>query len=171
MSLILDIKEISQSRWDWEIKPREANLTHFNQNQFIYSDLSKPCSREKYRPSEQAIVWGHLSYRIHFIPLPTNGGQRPAKVSMESPYRHLLHSLGIETQMFSVLVSSLRLRHFQYWSQSCHWYSQLFSLGLFIETQTFSVSVLSLRLRHFQSRSRSRWSKYGLANPCLTYMT
>ena len=63
-------------------------------------------------------------------------------------------SLVIETRTFSVLVSvsSLRLTSFQ--SRSCHWDSDLFSLGLVIETQKFSVSVSSLRLRHFQSRSR-----------------
>ena len=76
---------------------------------------------------------------------------------MESRYRHFLPSLVFETQIFpvSVSVSLLRLSIFS------------LGLGLVIETQTFSVSVSVslLRLRHFQSRSRSRWSKSGLAHP------
>ena len=44
-----------------------------------------------------------------------------------------LFSLGlglvIEAQTFSVSVSSLRLRPFQSWSQSCHWDSDIFGLG------------------------------------------
>ena len=63
---------------------------------------------------------------------------------MESWYRHLLSSLVIETQIFSVSHSSSTLR--------------FFSLSLIIETQTFSVPVLisSLRLTSFQSWYRSR---------------
>ena len=57
----------------------------------------------------------------------------------------------IETQTFSVLVSSLRLTSFQ--SRFRDWDSDIFSLSLglviVIETQTISVSVSSLRLRHF----------------------
>ena len=81
---------------------------------------------------------------------------------------HFSLGLVIETQTFSVLVSSLRLILFQSRSRSRHWDQDLSSLGLglVIETQTFLVSVSSLRLRHFQSRSRSRWSKSGLADPC-----
>ena len=70
----------------------------------------------------------------------------------------LVLGLVIDTKIFSVSVSSLRLRHIQSRSRSRHCDSDLFSLGLVIETQTFSVSVASLRLRPFQSRSRSSQS-------------
>ena len=94
---------------------------------------------------------------------------------MESRYRHLLPSLIIGTQIFSVSVSisSLRLiffsfglgievRHLQ--SRSCHWDSDLFSLSLVIETHIFSVSVsfLSSKLRHFQPRSQSQFNDQNL---------
>jgi len=64
-----------------------------------------------------------------------------------------IFSLGlvIETQTFSVSVSSLRLRPFQSRSRSRHWDSDLFSLGLVIETQKYSVSVLMIQIS-------SRWS-------------
>ena len=74
------------------------------------------------------------------FPSPLMGSQITARVSIESQYWHILPSLVSETQIFSVLVSSLRLR--------------FFSLGLVIETHTFAVSVSSLRLTSFQSRSR-----------------
>ena len=57
-----------------------------------------------------------------------------------------------------VLVSSLKLKHFQSLCRSCHWDSDIFSVrpGFIIDSQTFSVlvSVLSMRLRLFQSQSR-----------------
>ena len=59
-----------------------------------------------------------------------------------------ISSLGlvIETHIFSVSVSSLRLRHFQSRSWSHPWDSDLLSLGLVIETETFSFSVSMIQI-------------------------
>ena len=63
----------------------------------------------------------------------------------------------INVSVVSISVLTLRLRPFQSLSRSCHWDSDLFSLGLslVIETHTFLVSVSSLRLRPFQYWSQS----------------
>ena len=105
-----------------------------------------PVDEKNSIPTNLAVVRGPVSYRIHFLTCrsfssPLRGNQRSVRVLMESWYRHLLPSLVIETQIFSVLVlvSSLRLR--------------FISLGLIIDSQTFSVLVSSLRLRYFQSWS------------------
>ena len=182
MSLGLDIHKISKSCWF--IRQRKANkrnltkLDKFNQNQFInytkyvfYSikwckDLSPPHlwgvryqQESRYRhlwPSlvSETKIFSVLvsSLRLRFFSLGLIIEAHTFAVSVswlrltsfQSPYRSRHWDLD-----FSVLVSLLRLGHFQ--SRSCHWDSELFSLGLVIETQTFSVSVSMIQIW-------SRWS-------------
>ena len=136
------IESLSQEKQN---KRNLIQLDKFYQNQFIFPTWNcwvSPVGEKKSRPTNLAIVIGPVSYRIHFMALPTNGRSRG---QWESRW-----SLGID---IFCLVSSLRFRLFQSWSWSRYQDSDIFGLGLVIETQTFSVSVSSLRLRNFQSQS------------------
>ena len=92
-------------------------------------------------PTNLQVSMSFVSTSKKFLSLDELHSQFPWNISVSISLSMDIFSLVIDTQIFSVLVSSLRLRHFHFcprsrhWdtsfqSQSCHWDLDIFSLGL-----------------------------------------
>ena len=145
MSLGLNIRKISQSRWVSVSTSRE------------FFSLNESRSWQIFRYKSWTKMTGLVLYSLDnfcfslddFVVLASVLTLRLRPLQSWSRSCHwnsdlfsLSLGLFIEIHIFLVSVSSLRLRPFQYWSRSRHWDPDIFSLGLHNPNMVSLIPVL-----------------------------
>jgi len=173
MSLGLDIREISQSRWVSvstskkshtpveslsKEKPNKRNLTkldtinHLQHQILTFDGWVSPVREKKSRPTNKKTrIISEISMSLDGVSVSIFFAQSRF---WDSDFSSLGLGLVFETQIF------------QSRSRSRHWDSDLFSLGLglVIETQTFSVSVSVSMIQIWSRSSLMCYSHFWSAN-------